>query len=149
MTMSDKEKNPFNKNLDNDEDTEGLLDSDDLLSLNDFDSSFSVPKFSTKSNTYSNNFIESEELDEKQSVVEISKPEEDESKAEVYINRLKSGELESIEVVASNGERILIRFEIDDNNNEETNNENVEDTEKEIPNTNPEDELDIGDENIE
>jgi hypothetical protein len=147
--MSDKEKNPFNKNLDNDEDTEGLLDSDDLLSLNDFDSSFSVPKFSTKSNTYSNNFIESEELDEKQSVVEISKPEEDESKAEVYINRLKSGELESIEVVASNGERILIRFEIDDNNNEETNNENVEDTEKEIPNTNPEDELDIGDENIE
>lgn len=148
MTMSDKEKNPFNKNLDNDEDTEGLLDSDDLLSLNDFDSSFSVPKFSTKSNTYANNFIESEELDEKQSVVEISKPEEDESKAEVYINRLKSGELESIEVVASNGERILIRFEIDDENGE-TNNENVEDTEKEIPNTNPEDELDIGDENIE
>lgn len=120
MTMSDKEKNPFNKNLDNDEDTEGLLDSDDLLSLNDFDSSFSVPKFSTKSNTYSNNFIESEELDEKQSVVEISKPEEDESKAEVYINRLKSGELESIEVVASNGERILIRFEIDDENDNDS-----------------------------
>lgn len=118
--MSDKEKNPFNKNLDNDEDTEGLLDSDDLLSLNDFDSSFSVPKFSTKSNTYSNNFIESEELDEKQSVVEISKPEEDESKAEVYINRLKSGELESIEVVASNGERILIRFEIDDENDNDS-----------------------------
>lgn len=148
MTMSDKEKNPFNKNLDNDEDTEGLLDSDDLLSLNDFDSSFSVPKFSTKSNTYSNNFIESEELDEKQSVVEISKPEEDESKAEVYINRLKSGELESIEVVASNGERILIRFEIDDTKNVETNYENVEASEKEIPNTNPEDELDIEDENL-
>lgn len=118
--MSEKEKNPFDKDLDSDSETEGLLDSDELLSLNDFDSSFSVPKFSTKSNTYSNNFIESEDLDENQSVVEISKPEEDESKAEVYINRMKTGELESIEVVASNGERILIRFEIDDENDNDS-----------------------------
>lgn len=147
MKMSDKEKNPFDKNLDSEHDTDGLLDTDDLLSLNDFDSSFSVPKFSTKSNTYANNHIESEDLDEKQSVVEISKPEEDESNAEVYINRMKSGELESIEVVASNGERILIRFEVDDdivNTNTQTTN-TQSDSEKEIPNTDPEDELGIED----
>lgn len=145
MTMSEKEKNPFDKNLDSEHDTDGLLDTDDLLSLNDFDSSFSVPKFSTKSNTYSNNFIESEELDEKQSVVEISKPEEEESNAEVYINRMKTGELESIEVVASNGERILIRFEVDDDIvNTTTQTASPEaDSEKEIPNTSPDDELDI------
>lgn len=145
--MSKKEKNPFDKNLNSEHDTDGLLDTDDLLSLNDFDSSFSVPKFSTKSNTYSNNFIESEDLDEGQSVVEISKPEEDESNAEVYINRMKSGELESIEVVASNGERILIRFEVDDNIvNTTTQTASPEaDPEKKIPNKNPEDELGIED----
>ena len=78
------------------------------------ESAFSVPRFDTKSGKYDKTFIESEELEDSHSTVQISKLGENSGKAEVYINLRKNGELESIEVIASNGERILIHFEIDE-----------------------------------
>jgi hypothetical protein len=118
--------NPFEEEFEGEDLTsgDGLLSTKDLLgSINsedtviseDFDSTFSVPKFDTKSKKYTKSFIESEELEDTDSTVEISKPNDTQGKAEVYINRRKNGELDSIEVVASNGERILIHFEIDEN----------------------------------
>ena len=56
----------------------------------------------------------SEDLEDSTSTVEISKPGDTSGKAEVYINRREDGDLESIEIVASNGEQILTRFEIDE-----------------------------------
>ncbi|PKL80946.1 MAG: hypothetical protein CVV25_01835 [Ignavibacteriae bacterium HGW-Ignavibacteriae-4] len=108
---------PFENEFEDESEGESLLSTKDLsnsLELEDFDSSFSVPKFDTKSKKYDKSFIESEDLEDSTSTVEISKPGDTTGKAEVYINRRKDGDLESIEVVASNGERILIRFEIDE-----------------------------------
>lgn len=112
-----KNIDPFENEFEDDSEGESLLSTKDLsnsLELEDFDSSFSVPKFDTKSKKYDKSFIESEDLEDSDSTVEISKPGDTTGKAEVYINRRKDGDLESIEVVASNGERILIRFEIDE-----------------------------------
>lgn len=117
-----KNINPFDKEFEDDKSGESLLSTKDLASNfrstsdndEDFESTFSVPKFDTKSRKYDKSFIESEELEDSHSTVEISKPGENSGKAEVYINRRKNGELESIEVIASNGERILIHFEIDE-----------------------------------
>ena len=108
---------PFGSEFEDESEGESLLSTKDLsnsLELEDFDSSFSVPKFDTKSKKYDKSFIESEDLEDSNSTVEISKPGDTTGKAEVYINRRNDGDLESIEVVASNGERILIRFEIDE-----------------------------------
>lgn len=113
--------NPFEDEFEDDNSGESLLSTKDLANSldsdlsEDFESSFSVPKFDTKSKKYSKSLIDSDELEESETTVEISKPGNTEGKAEVYINRRKNGELESIEVVASNGERILIKFEIDEN----------------------------------
>lgn len=120
-----KNIDPFDKAFEDDKSGESLLSTKDLASNftstsdndEDFESTFSVPKFDTKSRKYDKSFIESEELEDSHSTVEISKPGENSGKAEVYINRRKNGELESIEVIASNGERILIHFEIDENIN--------------------------------
>lgn len=113
--------NPFEDEFEDDSSGESLLSTKDLANTlesdlsEDFESSFSVPKFDTKSKKYSKSLIDSDELEESDSTVEINKPGDSQGKAEVYINRRKNGELESIEVVASNGERILIKFEIDEN----------------------------------
>lgn len=117
-----KNIDPFDKEFEDEKSGESLLSTRDLSDSfrtdsefnEDFESTFSVPKFDTKSKKYDKSFIESEDLEDTDSTVEINKPSESSGKAEVYINRRKNGELESIEVVASNGERILIKFEIDE-----------------------------------
>lgn len=117
-----KNIDPFDNEFEDKKSGDSLLSTRDLSGSfrsesefdEDFQSTFSVPKFDTKSKKYDKSFIESEDLEDTDSTVEISKPSESSGKAEVYINRRKNGELESIEVVASNGERILIRFEIDE-----------------------------------
>lgn len=122
--MSNLNKNnPFDDEFEDENSGESLLSTKDLLdasmetneSFEEFESSFSVPKFDTKSKKYDKSFIESEELEESKGSIEINNPTDTQSKAEVYVNRRKNGELDSIEVIASNGERILIHFETDEN----------------------------------
>ena len=120
--MSHNTKNPFDDEFEDDSSGEGLLSTRDLahgfsseLAEEDFDGTFSVPKVGTKSKKYDKKFVESEDLEDSEQYIEINNDNATKNKAEVYINRLKNGELESIEVVASNGERILIKFEIDEN----------------------------------
>lgn len=116
--------NPFGEEFEDENAGDGLLSKKDLAETlstdkseysEEFDSSFSVPKFDTKSKKYDNNLIEAEDLEDTNKTIEVSRLSDTQGKAEVYINRRKNGELDSIEVIASNGERILIHFETDEN----------------------------------